>query len=323
LEIQSKRWQVARALDEAQLARFPNLSPLIVQLLHNRRITEPSAVDDFLAGGSVGDNPFQMKGVDRAVTRLSLAIRTAERIAVYGDFDTDGVTATTLLAEALRSLGADVIAYIPDRVKEGYGLNLDALRYLYRQKVRIVVTVDCGIRAFDQVKQANKGLDMIITDHHTPDTDLPPALSVINPKQPGCPYPFKLLAGVGVAYKLAQGLLRRHQKMGSVLDITEDSFLDLVALGTVADLVPLVGENRAMVRQGMKALNQPKRPGIAALMANASLRRGDVDATAIGFRLGPRLNAAGRIDSAMLAYNLLASRDPLETKERAAERSSE
>jgi single-stranded-DNA-specific exonuclease len=316
LPLQARRWKIAQPVGERDLARFPDLPPLVVQLLHNRRIHDPGEAHDFLTGRLSGDNPFRLKGMDEAVARLRDAVRHGERIAIYGDFDTDGVTATVLLVQTLSALGAKVEPYIPHRVNEGYGVNLDALRYLYRQGVRVVVTVDCGIRSVGEVAQASRGLDLIVTDHHSVGPDLPPAQAVINPKQLGCPYPFKNLSGVGLAFKLAQALLRVQNRMGAEVELGEESLLDLVALGTVADVVPLLGENRALVRRGLKELNEPPiRPGVEALMAEARLRRGEVDATAIAFRLGPRLNAAGRIDTAMLAYQLLTSREPLETKE--------
>lgn len=315
MSLQQKRWRIAPPVSPGHLARFADLPPLVVQLLANRRIDDPGEAHDFLAGRFAPDNPFRLKGMVEAVKRLRKAMRQGERIAVYGDFDTDGVTATALLVQTLSALGARVQHYIPHRVDEGYGLNLDALRHLYRQGVRVVVTVDCGIRSIHEVQQASQGLDLIVTDHHSVGEDLPPALATINPKQPGCPYPFKDLSGVGLAFKLAQALLLVQQQMGQACELDEKSLLDLVALGTVADLSPLLGENRSLVRRGLEVLNDPRRPGVEALMANAGLRRGEVDATAIGFRLGPRLNAAGRIDTAMLAYGLLTNRDPLETRE--------
>ncbi len=315
MTLQSKRWQIEPQVDEHQLARYPDLAPLVVQLLHNRRLDDPGPVHDFLAGRVAVDNPFQLKGMSEAVTCLRKAIDNGEAIAVYGDFDADGVTATALLVQTLSALGAQVVPYIPDRRKEGYGLNLDALRKLYSRGVRVIVTVDCGIRSIREVSEASKGLAMIITDHHTPLDELPPALAIINPKQLGCPYPHKNLAGVGLAFKLAQGLLRAQSTAGRGCDLDEDSLLDLVALGTVADLAPLLGENRSLVWRGLELLNEARRPGIKALMADAGVRRGQVDAATIGFRLGPRLNAAGRMDSAMLAYRLLASTEPLEAKE--------
>jgi single-stranded-DNA-specific exonuclease len=317
LQLQSKRWKLAAPVSEQDLARFTDLHPLVVQLLHNRHIDAPDLAGDFLAGQIDEDNPYRLRGMSEAVTRLRTALKGGEQIAVYGDFDTDGVTATALLVEVLEALGGRVEAYIPDRVDEGYGLNLEALRTLYLRGVRLVVTVDCGIRSFREVDQARRGLDLIITDHHAPapDRPLPPALAIVNPKQQGCPYPHKDLSGAGLAYKLAQGLLRAEQRRADPPELAEESLLDLVAMGTVADLVPLLGENRSLVRRGLERLNAATRPGVEALMAEAGLRRGDVDATAIGFRLGPRLNAAGRIDTAMKAYRLLTSRDLLETRD--------
>jgi single-stranded-DNA-specific exonuclease len=314
LSLHSKRWQVRTPVSQHQLARFPDLPLLVVQLLHNRKIDDPARAQEFLAGRAVMDSPFKLKGMTDAVKRLRTAVRQGERIAIYGDFDADGVTATVLLVEVLSAMGAQVQPYIPHRVDEGYGLNLGALRHLYRQSVRVVVTVDCGIRSIDEVEQASQGLDLIVTDHHSVGEDLPPALATINPKQPGCPYPYKGLSGVGVAFKLAQALLLVQERMRQPSTATAESLLDLVALGTVADLSPLLDENRSLVRRGLETLNEPSRPGIQALMADAGLRRGEVDTTAIGFRLAPRLNAAGRIATAMLSYQLLTSRDPLETK---------
>lgn len=315
MSLQAKRWQIAPPLGEQTLARFPDLPPLVVQLLHNRGIDDPGQVHDFLSGEFRTGNPFALKGVDQAVTRLRQGIRSGERMAVYGDFDTDGVTATALLVEALSAVGAQVEAYIPDRIDEGYGLNMKALQGLWKKGVRLVITVDCGIRSVKEVKRASQGLDLIVTDHHSVGPELPPAVAVINPKQPGCPYPFKKLAGVGVAFKLAQALFRAHKQVNGTLELEEEALTDLVALGTVADLASLIGENRTLVRRGLELLNEPARPGVEALMADAALRRGEVDASAIGFRLGPRLNAAGRIDTALLAYQLLTNPDPLETRE--------
>lgn len=311
----SKRWKIAAPVSPRELAELPDLPPLIVQLLHNREIRSPEAAHAFLDGGQVPHSPFRLKGMDSAVGRLRQAIREREPIAVYGDFDADGVTATVLLVEVLSALGAQVEPYIPHRVDEGYGLNLEALRKLYGKGVRVVVTVDCGVRSLEEVKQAPRGLDIIITDHHSPGADLPPAVAVVNPKQPGCPYPFKDLAGVGLAFKLAQRLCQVSSRMGQTEPLDEEPLCALLALGTVADVAPLLDENRALVKRGLAALNSAGRPGVEALMADAGLRRGEVDATAIGFRLGPRLNAAGRLDTAMIAYDLLTSRDLLQTQQ--------
>jgi single-stranded-DNA-specific exonuclease len=316
------KWQIAPPAPADHLARFPQLSPFVVQLLYNRGITAPQDVRDFLAGAHPEDNPFRLKGMSQAVTRLRQAIRRGEPVAIYGDFDADGVTATALLVETLSALGARVKPYIPHRVDEGYGLNTDALRHLASQGVRVVVTVDCGIRSITEVNDGRKlGLDLIITDHHSIGEKVPPAPAVINPKQPDCPYPFKDLSGVGVAFKLAQALLRANRQVpvakGKV-GVNEEDLLDLAALGTVTDLAPLLGENRSLVKRGLERLNDPQRLGIKALIASAGLKPGEIDATAIGFMLGPRLNAAGRLDDAMISYNLLAASSVDEAKELAS-----
>jgi len=281
----------------------------MAQLLYNRGITDPGEARSFLQGGELEPNPFRLKGVTEAVTRLRRAIRGGELIAVFGDFDVDGVTATALLVRTLRALGAQVQPYIPHRVQEGYGLQLETLRHLYRQGVRVLVTVDCGIRAVSQIEKARRGLDIIVTDHHHVGLELPPALAVINPKQPDCPYPFKELAGSGVAFQLARALLRADARsaLGEPGTLQEEELLDLVALGTVADIVPLIGENRALVTQGLERLNKPQRAGLQALLNQAGVQPGEVTAMSISFTLGPRLNAAGRLDTAMLSYQLLTS----------------
>jgi len=321
LSILSKRWNVAAPVAAQQQASWPGVPALLVRLLVNRGIL-PESAQQFLEGRGLGHDPLgplPLLGVREAVDRLTRAVEARERIAVFGDFDADGVSATVLLVQVLAGLGAHVEPYIPHRVDEGYGLNIDALRGLYKKGVRVVVTVDCGVRSVHEVASAEPHLSLIVTDHHEPGPHLPPATAVINPKQPGCPYPFKGLAGVGVAFKLAQALLRTMEQRAAQAGLTEESLLDLVAIGTVSDLAPLLDENRLLVRRGLEALNGVARPGVEALMTNAGLRRGQVDATAIGFRLGPRLNAAGRLESAMLAYDLLTGRDPLLTRAGAAQ----
>lgn len=318
LRTKPKRWQVAPPPPPDHTARFPGLSPFIVQLLYNRGLSTPSEVLAFLKGDWPEDNPFRLKGVSEAVTRLRQAIRQQEPIAVYGDFDADGVTATALLVETLSALGAQVRPYIPHRVDEGYGLNMGALRELARQGNKVVVTVDCGIRSIPEVAYGRRlGLDIIVTDHHSPGEKLPPATAAINPKQTDCRYPFKELAGVGLAFKLAQALLRANRQTpvaSGKVDLDEEDLLDLVALGTVADLAPLLGENRALVRRGLEKLNQPQRLGLQALISQAGVKPSQITATTIGYVLGPRLNAAGRLDTAMASYNLLTSNSPAEAR---------
>lgn len=261
-----------------------------------------------------------MCGMSHAVERVSRAICDGEMIAVYGDFDADGVCSTALLTQTLKSLGAKAIPYIPHRINEGYGLNADALRDLQDKGARIVVTVDCGIRSLREVDEGTAlGLDMIVTDHHSVGTQLPNAVAVINPKQPGDPYPFKELAGVGVAFKFAQGLLEHVTKLpAGAQPVQLEDLYDLVALGTVADLVPLTGENRYLVKRGIKRLVISERPGVQALIQQAGARGRKIDAGTIGYFLGPRLNAAGRIEHARTAYKLLVTQYPGEADELAA-----
>jgi single-stranded-DNA-specific exonuclease len=318
-----KRWQIAPRVSSLVVARFPQLHPLLVQVLYNRGITTPEQADAFLAPTAFVGNPFQMRGMNEAVDRLRRAIRADEAIAVYGDFDADGVTATVLLVQTLRALGAKAKPYIPHRVDEGYGLNRDALQQLKDQGVGVVVTVDCGVRSLDEVAFGKQiGLDMIVTDHHAPGDALPDAFAVINPKQALCKYPTKELSGAGVAFKLAQALLRADERVPLGKErapISEDALVDLVALGTVADLVPLIGENRALVQRGLERLRQSERPGIQAMFRQAALKPETIDAGSIGYILGPRLNAAGRLESALMAYNLLVTQYPGEADKLAHE----
>ena len=307
-----KKWQVAPAAPRTHIDRFPTLSRLLIQTLYNRGLTDPQEVTDFLAGHWPEADVFSMRDMPRAVDILIRAIKRREKVAIYGDFDADGVTSTALLVHTLTGLGADVQPYIPNRVDEGYGLNLDALRQLYGQGVRLVVTADCGIRAVAEIEQARRGLEFIVTDHHSVGPELPFASAIINPKRNDCPYPFKDLAGVGVAFKLSQALIREASRCGIPVHVEERPLQDLVAIGTVADLAPLLGENRALVRQGLEVLNEARREGVRALLQVSDLRAGKVTASTIGFGLGPRLNAAGRLDDAMQSYQLLVTSDPAE-----------
>jgi len=320
-----KRWQIAPPAPPSHVAHFPHLHPITVQVLYNRGVTNPASVAAFLRGegGEDGDaNPFALKGMNTAVTRLRQALRAGEFIAVYGDFDADGVTATVLLVQTLRALGGHVSPYIPHRVDEGYGLHKAALTQLARNGVHVVVTVDCGIRSSKEVAHANQlGLDVIVTDHHSVGKHLPEAVAVVDPKRGDSRYPFHELAGVGVAYKLAQALLRSHRQTPVTTQevrLDEEDLVDLVALGTVADMVPLMGENRTLVHRGLERINRMERPGVEALCRQASLKPGQVDTNAIGYALGPRLNAAGRLTHAKAAYQLLETAYPAEAEQLAA-----
>ena len=310
-----KHWEIAPPASEStlrELAGAFHLSPLLAQLLVNRGLTTVEQADRFINGGGADSAPFTMRGMNQAVSRIRRAIRTKEKIVVYGDFDVDGITATAVLTETLQALGAVVQPYIPNRFSEGYGLNNAALSTLADEGTNLIVTVDCGIRSPAEVVHAHRvGMDIIVTDHHSVGPALPEAVAVVNPKQDNCAYGFRALAGVGVAFKLAQALLRVNQKVplvGSV-DLEESDLLDLVALGTVADLVPLEGENRELVRRGLPVLREMRRPGIRALVELTGIAAERIVSSTIGYSLGPRLNAAGRLDDAIRSYELLTCRD--------------
>ena len=312
------RWAIAPVAPESFIKEIPE-HPLLLQVLYNRGLRTKDEVDAFLIGSdAVRENPYRLKDMTLAVTRLVKAIEQGETICVYGDFDADGVTSTALMVTALQMAGGRVGPYIPDRVDEGYGLNLDAIDRV-AQKAQLMVTVDCGIRSIAEVERANEqGLDVIITDHHSVGSVLPPALAVINPRRVDCTSNFERLAGVGVAYRLAQAVLRavsqqRWSKLESdAVDALEQELLDYVAIGTVADMMPLLGENRSLVQRGLAQLNSTERVGLQALLTNSDLRAGTVDAAAISFRLAPRINAAGRLSQTTLAYRLLRTKDPTE-----------
>lgn len=328
-----RRWKF---LDEEPLPaayrhRLSDVHDLVLRVLYNRGLIEPDDARGFLEGRQYISDPSQLLGMPEAVNRILEAIKASEPIVVYGDFDADGVTSTALLVQTLRALGARVSPYIPHRVDEGYGLNCAALDRIQAQGTRLVITVDCGIRSPVEVSHANEiGLDVIVTDHHDirkgdeGEDVLPPALAVINPKRQRDRYRFKDLAGVGIAYKLATVLLREAVRQGVMSGpVMHDGseLLDLVALGTVADVMPLplTNENRDLVQAGLVELNRAKRPGIRAMLEEAGLRPGRVDSTAIGFVLGPRINAAGRLRHADTAYDLLLAADLDEARPLAAE----
>ena len=304
----TKRWLIPPVITleaDTALVKFP---PVLRQVLFNRGYATDAQARAFLkAETDFNTDPYQMTGMRAAVERIRFALEHKEPIAIYGDYDVDGVTSTALLVDVLKALGADARGYIPNRFDEGYGLNNEALSQLKDEGVKLVITVDCGIRSPDEALHARTiGLDLIITDHHHPSEGLlPPALAVINSKQPGDVYPDKDLAGVGIAYKLAEALVQKLETPNFRLE----SLLDLVALGTVADLAPLVGENRFLVRRGLRQMRETTRQGLFSLAAVAELNLPKVNATDIGFRLGPRLNAAGRLDEALAAYELLTTRD--------------
>ncbi len=315
--IQVKKWQFAPPVSAQVEADLADISPILQQILYNRGIVEPEAVQAFLDGRFPDStDPFLLSDMDKAVARIEQAIANDEMIVVYGDFDADGVTSTVLLTEALRGLGLPrnlARPYIPDRVDEGYGLNMAALTKIKEEfGASLVISVDCGIRSVAEVVHANSiGLDMIVTDHHSLAEELPPATAVINPKRPDSAYPDEMLAGVGIAYKLAQAL---RASMPEKAGYGRNDFLDLVAIGTVADLAPLLKENRVLVIEGLAELNSNRRPGIAALARVSRLDVGSYTAESIAFGFGPRINAAGRLAHAYDAARLLSTNNSIDAE---------
>jgi single-stranded-DNA-specific exonuclease len=308
--IRLNKLQEAPLVPAKKLQKFVDVPQVLLQILYNRGLVEPGEIQAFLDGRYLENtDPFLLPDMDKAVARIEQAIAKDERVVVYGDFDADGVTSTVLLTEALRGFGLSreqAQPYIPDRIDEGYGLNEDALTKLKKDVgADLVISVDCGIRSVAEVAHACAiGLDMIVTDHHSLGPELPSAVAVVNPKRPNSRYPETMLAGVGIAFKLAQAL---RQAMPQKACFEEESLLDLVAIGTVADLAPLLKENRQLVISGLEILNKAKRPGVAALAKVARVPVGSITAESIGFGLGPRINAAGRLAHAYSAAQLLAT----------------
>lgn len=304
-----KRWIIPPKIPSDAASQLAPYHPVLQQILYNRgHKTMESARNYLEAHLPEGTEPQGMLGIAEAVERIRWAIDHREKIAVYGDYDVDGVTATALLSQVLSSMGAEVIPYIPNRFDEGYGLNVEAINTLKEQGVSLIITVDCGIRSPEEAEHAlSLGIDMIISDHHHPSGSLPEAVAIINPKQPHDEYPEKELAGVGLAYKLATALTGDTKDAFGAPVYTP--YLDLVALGTVADLAPLTGENRHLVRSGLEYLRRPLRQGVMALIGVSGLQPGQIKASHIGFVLGPRLNAAGRMESALAALELLTTTD--------------
>ena len=313
------RWNLrpsGPAGSRAELERA-GLPPLCAAVLCARGVDTAPAASAFLAHGpDLLHDPFLLQDMEKAVERISRAIREQETLAVYGDYDVDGITATCLLTQFLRTLGGQVVSYIPDRTEEGYGLNNHAIDALARQGVTLIVTVDCGITAAQEVEYARAlGVDVVITDHHQCKEVLPQAVAVVDPRRPDGSYPFPDLAGVGVALKLALALTAPAQRPQVLLDYGE-----LAAIGTVADVMLLQGENRALVHLGLERLADCSRPGLQALLREAGCPRGQVPTTVtIGYGLAPRINAAGRMEQAGTALELLLTQDPQRGQELAQE----
>ncbi|MGA2987586.1 MAG: single-stranded-DNA-specific exonuclease RecJ [Terriglobia bacterium] len=295
-----------------RLARELEVSPLVARLLAQRGLTEPSAAHAFLHP-SLGQlhSPERMAGMREAVERLRRALDQHEKILIYGDYDVDGTMAVVVLLTALRMLGAVVEAYVPHRLTDGYGMRVPVVEEAAANGFRVVISVDTGIREHTVLARARElGVDCIVTDHHLPDGHLPPACAILNPRRPDCGYPEKSLAGVGVAFKLAQALLGDRLTPRLL-----QSFLKVVAIGTIADVVPLLGENRVIARFGLEALRQPAQSGLAALIELAGLAGKEISAGDVGFRLAPRLNAAGRMENARDVIDLFTLPDAARTRE--------
>lgn len=324
-----KRWKLKpqdRDLQEI-LCKELDILPVTAQLLVNRGLVERDKASSFLRPDlSLLHDPFSMKEMDRAVERVLKAICAGEKIAIWGDYDVDGTTATALLHTFFKEIGVDAVCYIPDRRKEGYGLNIEAIKGLGASGVTLVVTVDCGSSDSEQIAfAASIGMEFIVTDHHEMKAGRPSAYALLNPKQEGCGYPFKGLAGVGVAFCFARGMRTRMRDAGMLKDNGPNlkRHLDLVAIGTVADMVPLVDENRVIVSYGLKELDKTVKPGLRALMEVCGIRQGKVDSSSVAFQLAPRINAAGRLAHASAALKLMVTDDESEARRLARDLDSE
>jgi len=306
-----KRWNVIGCAKEAvQNLIAHGFTPLLAGVLCSRGLCEPEAAEAFLRSGADALlDPFLLKDMDKAVERLRLAIKNKEMVAVYGDYDVDGVTATCMLYEYLSEKGVPCIAHIPDRLDDGYGVNENAIRGIAEKGATLIVTVDCGITAIKEVELARElGVDVIITDHHECSGEIPKAVAVVDPKRPDCGYPFPQLAGVGVAFKLLSALEDRESDEKLI-----STYGDLVAVGTLADVMPVMAENRVLIRRGMEVLHSGKRAGLASLVEAAGGEIHKLAADKIGYMIAPRLNAAGRMGKAGTALRLLCAK----SKERA------
>ena len=298
----AKEWR-RRSPPPVGFARSLGLPPFHAHLLYNRGIRRREDIESYLAGDSrLAHNPLTLPDMDKAVARLQKAVADGEVIGVFGDFDTDGLTGTALLVQALQELGARAVPYLPDRVDEGHGLNTDAVEFLGAQGVSLMVTVDCGISSVEEVKLASSiGIDTIVTDHHSVPTSLPEGVALINPRRPGSTYPYQGLTGAGLSFKLVEALWAAQGRS------RPEHLLGLAALGTVADVGPLTGENRYLVKRGLQELNENSNAGLSALISRARLKPGSLDTDSLSFGLIPRLNAAGRLGRASMSLNLLTA----------------
>ncbi len=306
-----KIWQIKKPADKHFIQKHPNLNRVILQLLYNREIKEKEEIRKFLEPDYKIDlfDPFLFANMNEAVDLIIKHIKAQNKIVVYGDYDADGITASALLVKALSILHAKVDVYIPYRVEEGYGLNKKAIKYIAQNKTKLIITVDTGIRNKEEIEYAKKlGVDIVLTDHHfiPKEEELPPCL-IINPILEEEKYPFKFLAGVGVAFKLATAIISRAKLDKSTKNKIERRLLDLVAVGTIADCVSLLGENRILAKYGLEELNNTKNIGLQELIKATSIQDSKIDSWNVSFQIAPRLNAAGRMDHANTAFELLVT----------------
>lgn len=310
-----KRW-ILREVDEnvvSLLSERLKIPSLVARILAQRGLKEPEAAKRYLSSSLRSDlpSPFLMAGMEGATERLTRALEMKELICVWGDYDVDGTTGTAALVSFLKEVGGEAIYYVPHRIDEGYGLNPEGIQRLSSQGVRMVVSVDCGISNYQEVELAQSlGIDVVIVDHHEPPPDLPPALAIINPHQSVCPFPDKGLSAAGLAFYLIIGLrakLREGGRFSAAEAPDIRRYLDVVTLGTIADMVPLTGVNRILARRGLMELARSARPGIAALKQVARVAPGEVSAGQVGFQLGPRINAAGRMDAGLKVVEMLTT----------------
>jgi single-stranded-DNA-specific exonuclease len=307
--MKSIRWDHLPCDDGAakELASALNLHPTVARLLCMRGLPDPEAAARFLTPTIDHlHDPFRLAGMATAVERVERALANKERIAIHGDYDVDGITSTVILRRALELLGGEVVHFIPERLRDGYGLQPAAIERLHAEGVHLIISVDCGIRATEATLRARDlGVDLIITDHHEPEGTLPPALAVINPKRADCSYPDKNLAGVGVALKLVQALCQRADRAKWL-----PAFVKIAAIGTLADVVPLVGENRVIAKLGLASLSRGRHTvGLRALLEASGLTGKTIDSYQVGFILAPRVNAAGRMSTPDIATRLLLAHD--------------
>lgn len=311
--MRNKRWRVQPLqLERAkEMGRALGISPVTAQCLLNRGLKSPEAARRFLAPDSrMLHDPFRMQDMEVAAQRLATAVRRKERILIYGDYDVDGTSAAAFLARLLSQLGVDVSHFVPHREEEGYGLHRSGIEAAEQLGVTLLITVDCGVNGLAEVEYARRqGIDVIITDHHEPGPTLPAAVAVVNPKRPDCQYPFRDLCGAGVAFKLACAL---GSLLGFQYKHLAEHFLDLVALGTICDIVPLLDENRFLAKEGLRLLPSTRKQGLRALLEKSHLTGRPLSSYDVSFIIGPRLNASGRLGTARDAFTLLVTQDPHE-----------